>query len=159
MGRKKKKRIIADADSLNFVKRELKQYAALKEECQRFENERTSLLQKIGFDACFYEAHSFPVSELFQHRDCAIFDKIAIEDFLQKREVLYLLEHGFWLLDEETREIMEDLYIRNISWEDIIKQRRLSRMTLCRKRNYGLNEMALWIDQYFRWKVEVQYCK
>lgn len=159
MGRKKKERIVADIDSLNFVKRELKHYTALKEECQKFEHERMSLLQKIGFVTSFYESTSFPVPEMFQHRDCAIFDKALVEDFLEKREVLYLLDHGFWLLDEETREVMEDLYTRNISWEDIIKQRGLSRMTLCRKRNSGLNEMALWIDRYFRWKIEVQYCK
>lgn len=60
-------------------------------------------------------------------------------------------------MEPETKAVMEDLYYRGMSWAEVMEKHTISRMTLCRARNKGLNNIAVYVGNYFRWKAEQLY--
>lgn len=79
------------------------------------------------------------------------------ELYLAAKETVYLIEHGIWRMEAGVKAVMEDLYYRGMPWAEVTKKHNISRMTLCRTKNRGLNELAVYAGSYFQWKVEQLY--
>lgn len=157
MGRAKKERAKADTDSLNYVKREIRQYWKLKEQCSSFEKTRPHLLQAANIDPDIFCPECYPSREMLLFSEVPEADRQSVELYLSAKETVYLIEHGIWQLEAGVKAVMEDLYYRGMPWEEVMQKHNISRMTLCRTKNRGLNEIAVYAGSYFQWKVEQLY--
>ena len=157
MGRAKKERAKADTDSLNYVKREIRQYWKLKEQCSSFEKTRPHLLQAANIDPDIFCPECYPSREMLLFSEVPEADRHSVELYLSAKETVYLIEHGIWQLETGVKAVMEDLYYRGMPWAEVMQKHNISRMTLCRMKNRGLNEIAVYAGSYFQWKVEQLY--
>lgn len=157
MGRAKKERAKADTDSLNYVKREIRQYWKLKEQCSSFEKTRPHLLQAANIVPDIFCPECYPSREMLLFSEVPEADRQSVELYLSAKETVYLIEHGIWQLETGVKAVMEDLYYRGMPWAEVMQKHNISRMTLCRMNNRGLNEIAVYAGSYFQWKVEQLY--
>ncbi len=157
MGRTKKNQAKADIDSLNYVKREIRQYWKLKERCSSFENSRPHLLQAANIAPDSFCPECYPSKEMILFSEVPEADRQAVEIYLAVKETVYLIEHCIWQMEAGVKAVMEDLYYREMSWAEVMQKHNISRMTLCRTKNRGLNEIAVYAGSYFQWKVEQLY--
>lgn len=154
MGRAKKERTKADTDSLNYVKREIRQYWKLKEQCSSFEKTRPHLLQAANIDPDIFCPECYPSREMLLFSEVPEADRQSVELYLSAKETVYLIEHGIWQLEAGVKAVMEDLYYRGMPWPEVMQKHNFSRMTLCRTKNRRLNEIAVYAGSYFQRKVE-----
>lgn len=156
MGRHKIERETAPEKSIQFIKGELKQYRKHKELCDRIENTRPGLLASAGIAPELFESDSVPTPQMFPMMVLPLKDAKEITAYLEAKESVYIIEHGIAMIEDElTRAVVTKLYCHKLTWEEIIRQECVSRMTLCRARNKGLTELALWADSYLLWKVKM----
>lgn len=153
MGRVTKQRAEADKESWQFVERAIASYAEMKQFCRRFEQEQEGLIKAAGIHPELFRAECYPSAKMLIVPDVTEADAPALEEYLGVKETVYLLEHGIMKLDGRTREIAEDLFINNLSWESVIEKRNISRMTVSRERKKALEKIVLEVDAFMKWKV------
>jgi len=62
-------------------------------------------------------------------------------------------------MEAGVKAVMEDLYYRGMSWAEVMQKHNISRMALCRTKNRGLNEIAVYTGSYFQWKGDSFICE
>lgn len=152
MGRKKIVKPEATAESVAYTMTAIKEYSKLKSDCAKIETEHASMIRRGRLNTTAFHSDSEPTEDTFA--DPAVYEQTIMDDYLDMKEKVYLLERGIKELDERYREIAEMLFIEKRSWEDILSECCVSRMTLSRMRNEAINRIALSVDAYMEWKVQ-----
>lgn len=154
MGRHKKVMLEPTAEGIDYTLRAINGYPKMRQFCDEFEKRYPSLLQKGNINAEAFNDMECLSTDTFIMPDLAPCDSGLINEYLEKREKVYLLEYGVKKLNTNIRPIAENLFIQRLTWEDVMKKHSISRMTVCRIRKAAINEIAYVVDSYMIWKVQ-----
>lgn len=157
MGRQKKSRIQPSEEGLAYAKVAAVKYVKLRKSCMDFEQRHPSLLQRGKVRASAFEELECLSEDTFVMPDLASCDAPQMERYLADREKVYLFEYGMHRLEDTIRPIAESLFIKKLSWKEIMRMQNVSRMTVARYRNESLRQIAFIVDSYMEWKARVLF--
>lgn len=154
MGRHRKIVLEPTAEGIEYTLRAIQGYPKMRQFCDEFEKRHPSLLQKGNINTAAFNDMECLSIDTFVMPDLAPCDSGIVDEYLENREKVYLLEYGVMKLNANIRPIAENLFIQRFTWDYVIKKHNISRMTVCRMRKAAINEIALVVDSYMIWKVQ-----
>lgn len=154
MGRHKKTVLEPTAEGIAYTLRAIQRYPKMCQFCDEFEKRYPSLLQKGNINAEAFNDMECLSTDTFVMPDLAPCDSGMVDEYLENREKVYLLEYGVMKLNIDIRPIAENLFIQRLTWDDVMKRHNISRMTVCRIRKAAINEIAYVVDSYMIWKAK-----
>lgn len=153
MGRRKKMRFQPSKEGMRYAITAIKRYTEMRQFCDKFEVMYPSLLKKGKVRTEAFEEMDCLSEDTFLMPDLAPCDADKMDDYLANREMVYLFEYSLQQLDDVVRQIAESLFIKKMSWEEVMQKHCVSRMTVSRYRKAALQQMAIVVDNYMEWKA------
>lgn len=157
MGRRKKEEISVSQEGIAYIKKVIKEYTKLNAFCKGLEVARPTLFRQGNISIEAFRADAYPSEELLVVPAVPGQSYELLEDYLDAKEKVYLLEHGIWMMEGRTKEVATALFLKRKSWEKTIEEQHISRMTLDRERNKAITLLAREVDTYMEWKVRNIY--
>lgn len=154
MGRKKKEVRAASEEAVKFVKDAVRNYRDMEEKCGEFERKHPSIIKRSKINPDSFVIGGRNIEETFVIPRAAPGDQEMMDAYLSDKEKVFLLERGISILDEGYRQLAEDFFIAKLSRAELEAKWHLSQATLTRQRNAIINNLALEVDDYMRWKTE-----
>lgn len=157
MGRKKKDRKTATPEAKQYVLSVLKRIHEIDTYCEMVEQGRPVMLQRGNIEPQFFDASMGMSTASFVDPQMAECDQDDMDRYLAEKEHQYLLRKGMQILNAEGREFMQDMFVQKMDRCNMMRKWHLSQSTLTRYRNETINQLALFVDEYMRWKVETLF--
>lgn len=154
MRRSKKKRRTPSDEAILYVTRAAKQYVKMKEQCAHFEKQHPTIVKRGKIEPSAFSAENPSIESTFIIPKVSPWDQEMVDQYLADKEKVFLIERGFHTLDEASRQLAEDFFIRRLSRTELEAKWHLSQATLTRYRKGILNDLALEVDDYMNWKAE-----
>lgn len=152
MGRRKIVREYASDEGITYVKTTIRDYKRMRKFCDDTERNNPSLLQRGGINLSAFNPELTPSEETFVTP--IVYDQKKMDEYLDEKEKIYLLESGIYNLEDRHKEVAYMLFIEGASWKETMEIHCISKMTLCRIRKEAINQIALFVDQYMQWKAK-----
>ena len=142
---------------VQYIRACIQNYERAKTLITAYEKKRRTLLKMGNLDTAAFHPESYPTDKMLVEPSVPEWERGALEEYLYALEQVYLLEHGIWELEGEQAELAEDMLLRRRSREQLMQKWHLSQATLTRRKNQIIQELAIGVELFFRWKTERMY--
>ncbi len=158
MGRPKRIRPKADADSLKLLKTIIRDYPVLKKKVAVYEAARKSVLAYIKPQGEAITDQKLLEFEGYYNVNLSDADRSALQSYFDAQEKIFLLESGLDCVPEGKRkEIAADRMIGRLDSHQIMEKRGISYNTYRRAMQEVSQYIGVFINDYMEWKARSLY--
>lgn len=159
MGRPKKKTYEASQAFMDLTTELIRDYPSNKAYCEKYEYTHKGLLQKLALTEIYtVGAYEEP---FIQYRAAEGREKEALEDYLDAKKKVYLLEHHINGMDDaQMQAVAVSLFLERKpqkSAQICVEGYMLSARTVCREKQRAIQYLAWCIEGYATWEAEALF--
>lgn len=158
MGRLKKKEYTASAEFLRITEGLIHRYPELKAFCDKYEESHGAVLDRLNLRDVYCPTKVAFVEPCIQYSARGGREKDALEDYMDAKKQVYLLEHYVGTMeDEQMRAVAVVLFLEGVQQKNaevFVEGRALSQRTICREKKRALRCVAESIEAYALWEAE-----
>lgn len=158
MGRTKRIRPQADAESLKLLKTIIRDYPELKKRVAVFEAGRKSILMYLNPENEAITGKKLLEYESYYNLNLSQGDRFALQAYFDAQEKIFLLESGLASApDGRRKEIALEKIIGRLDSQTIMKKYGVSYNTYRRAMKEISHYVGMFIDEYMKWKAQSLY--
>lgn len=161
MGRPKKRIYAASEPFLDLTEKLIRNYHRHKQYCQKYEKTHQSLIRKLNLQSV-YDPKEYGYEEPFiQFYATESREKEMLEDYLDAKKKVFLLEHYIEGMEEEQmKAVASTLFLareQQKNAEISVAGHIISVRTVCREKKRAISYLAWCIEGYAVWEAEALF--
>lgn len=161
MGRRKKEVYSASAEFIELTAFLIQSYPDNKALCKKYEATHGMLIRKLQLQDVYSVENGGYDEPFLQYRSSEGIQREALEDYLDAKKKVYLLEYNIHgMEDEQMKAVARKLFLEQEQQkcaEITVNGHIISQRTVCREKQRAITYLAWCIEGYASWEAEMLF--